>query len=329
MMMRHRPHGSLGLGAGERHRGYAQHTWTNEPEISPRPKRRTFSAAAKLRILEATGHAADTGGVAAILRREGLYSSALTDWPRQRAGGAFEPLNRCTAAPSPWRPSRLVPNRANCVVKMPACVNGLSRPRRSSISKKSCVAAGDDDAARARRDTERSALMQAAIALPAKSGLTAAMCAALGLARASVYRGRACLPQSAVARPPSRARSPAKARSPRALGSEERSRVLDLLRTERFADQAPAEIYATLLDEGIYLCSIRTMYRVLAENGAVRERRDQLRQPVYQKPELLAEAPNQVWSWDITKLTSVSLAPAKLAKREGWDQRNGPISTCM
>ena len=130
--------------------------------------------------------------------------------------------------------------------------------------------------------------MQVAIALPAKSGLTAAVCAALGLARASVYRGRAGLPQSAVARP-------AKTLSPRALGSEERSRVLDLLRTERFADQAPAEIYATLLDEGIYVCSIRTMYRVLAENGALRERRDQLRHPVYQKPELLAEAPNQVW----------------------------------
>jgi putative transposase len=145
--------------------------------------------------------------------------------------------------------------------------------------------------------------MQMAIALPAKSGLTAAVCAALDLARASVYRGRACLAQSAAAR----ARSPAKARSPRALGSEERSRVLDLLRSERFADQAPAEIYATLLDEGIYVCSIRTMYRVLAENGAVRERRDQLRHPVYQKPELLAEAPNQVWSWDITKL----MGPAK------------------
>ena len=142
--------------------------------------------------------------------------------------------------------------------------------------------------------------MQVAIALPAKSGLTAAVCATLGLARASVYRGRACLSQSAVARP-------AKARSPRALGSKERSHVLDLLRTERFADQAPAEIYATLLDEGIYVCSIRTMYRILADNGAVRERRDQLRHPVYQKPELLAEGPNQVWSWDITKL----MGPAK------------------
>jgi putative transposase len=78
--------------------------------------------------------------------------------------------------------------------------------------------------------------------------------------------------------------------------------MLDLLRTPRFVDLAPAEIYATLLDEGVYLCSIRTMYRILAENGEIRERRDQLRHPVYQKPELLAEAPNQVWSWDITKL---------------------------
>jgi len=70
---------------------------------------------------------------------------------------------------------------------------------------------------------------------------------------------------------------------------------------------APAEIYATLLDEGVYLCSIRTLYRLLAENDEVRERRDQRRHPVYQKPELLAEAPNQVWSWDITKL----MGPAK------------------
>jgi putative transposase len=142
--------------------------------------------------------------------------------------------------------------------------------------------------------------MQMAIALPAKSGLTASVCAVLGLARASVYRGRARLRQAVATRP-------AKTLSPRALGSEERRRVLDLLRSARFVDQAPAEIYATLLDEGIYVCSIRTMYRVLTENNEVRERRNQLRHPVYQKPELLAEAPNQVWSWDITKL----MGPAK------------------
>src|SRR5690349_18493129 len=143
-------------------------------------------------------------------------------------------------------------------------------------------------------------MMQAAIALPANSGLMAGACAALGLARASVYRARTRL----LREPPSR---PARPVPPRALGAEERSRVLDVLRTPRFADQAPAEIYATLLDEGVYLCSIRTMYRILAANGEVRERRDQLRHPVYQKPELLAEAPNQVWSWDITKL----MGPAK------------------
>jgi putative transposase len=143
--------------------------------------------------------------------------------------------------------------------------------------------------------------MQAALALPVGLGLTAGTCDALGVSRASLYRGRARL-----ARPP--ASSPrAKLRSPRALSVEERRHVLDRLCEPRFVDLAPAEIYATLLDEGTYQCSIRTMYRILAEHSAVRERRNQLRHPVYQKPELLAEAPNQVWSWDITKL----MGPAK------------------
>ena len=94
--------------------------------------------------------------------------------------------------------------------------------------------------------------------------------------------------------------------TPRALPPRN-ARPCSILRAPRFVDLAPAEIYATLLDEGVYHCSIRTMYRILAENGEVRERRHQLRHPVYQKPELLAEAPNQVWSWDITKL----MGPAK------------------
>jgi putative transposase len=83
--------------------------------------------------------------------------------------------------------------------------------------------------------------------------------------------------------------------------------VLDLLHQQRFVDKAPAEIYATLLDENRYLCSIRTMYRILHEAHEVRERRNQLRHPVYSKPQLVATGPNQVWSWDITKL----LGPAK------------------
>ena len=96
-------------------------------------------------------------------------------------------------------------------------------------------------------------------------------------------------------------------RPARALTELQRRQVLDLLHAPRFADQAPAEIYATLLDEGVHHCSIRTMYRILDRNGEVRERRRQLCHPAYQKPELLAERPNQVWSWDITKL----MGPAK------------------
>lgn len=90
--------------------------------------------------------------------------------------------------------------------------------------------------------------------------------------------------------------------SGRALAAVERSTALNHLHSERFVDVAPAEIFATLLDEGIYVCSTRSMYRILAKEQAVRERRDQLRHPVYTKPELLATAPKSVWSWDITKL---------------------------
>src|SRR5450830_2177906 len=93
----------------------------------------------------------------------------------------------------------------------------------------------------------------------------------------------------------------------RALAAIERQFVLDLLHVFFFNDPATAEIYACLLDEGVYHCSIRTMYRILAASQEVRERRKQLRHPVYKKPELLALAPNEVWSWDITKL----MGPAK------------------
>lgn len=139
--------------------------------------------------------------------------------------------------------------------------------------------------------------MDALIETAPPRGSLQAVCAALGVSRASLYRRRAEPSRLPRLRP-----KPA-----RALSDAERSTVLDTLRTPRFVDLAPAEIYATLLDEGVYLCSIRTFYRVLADHGEVRERRDQLRHPVYQKPELLARRPNEVWSWDITKL----MGPAK------------------
>lgn len=117
------------------------------------------------------------------------------------------------------------------------------------------------------------------------------LCEAFGVSRASYYRWLHPLHGPRPLR-----------RSPRALRPEERAKVLEVLHEERFVDQAPAEVYATLLDEGTYLCAERTMYRVLAENHEVRERRQQASRPTYARPELLATRPNELWSWDITKL---------------------------
>ena len=140
--------------------------------------------------------------------------------------------------------------------------------------------------------------MTAANLLASEVGVAPA-CTAVGISRATLYRHRQ------VAKSP-RPKKP-RPTPPRALSAKERQVVLGALNSERFVDQAPAEVYATLLDEDRYLCSIRTMYRLLHGAQEVRERRDQLRHPQYHKPELLATGPNQVWSWDITKL----LGPAK------------------
>jgi putative transposase len=124
-------------------------------------------------------------------------------------------------------------------------------------------------------------------------------CDALAVPRASFYRRRPLLGPALSASLPA---PPARSLPARALTVDERESVRALLNSERFQDCSPAAINATLLDEGQYLCSTRTMYRVLEEDGATRERRDQLVHPQYRKPELLATAPNQLWSWDITKL---------------------------
>lgn len=115
-----------------------------------------------------------------------------------------------------------------------------------------------------------------------------ALCQALGVARSQLYRRQ----KPKAPRPP----------SPRALSEDERTTVRETLNSPRFQDQAPRQVFATLLDEGVYLCGWSTMYRILREHAEVRERRDQLRHPVYNRPELLATAPRQLWSWDITKL---------------------------
>jgi putative transposase len=142
--------------------------------------------------------------------------------------------------------------------------------------------------------------MDAVTQLAPTVGIVAA-CDFLAVPRASFYRQRPVLgpPASPAPAPATPAERSAPARS---LSEAERAGVLAVLHEARFQDRSPAAVQATLLDEGQYLCSIRTMYRILQQEGESGERRDQLVHPAYQKPELLATAPNQLWSWDITKL---------------------------
>ncbi len=159
--------------------------------------------------------------------------------------------------------------------------------------------------------------MEATASLVPAVGVSGA-CLALGVPRATFYRWRRDghrghgthvlgVPGGTAVPPGTPAATAPTPAHPRALSAGERQAVLDLLHSERFCDVSPAETYATLLDEQIYLASERTMYRLLATAGESGERRNQRVHPVYAKPELLATAPNRVWSWDITKL----LGPAK------------------
>lgn len=120
------------------------------------------------------------------------------------------------------------------------------------------------------------------------------LCSGFGIGRSTFYRWK---------NPPIRSSSrPPGDSSHRALSPEEKQTVLSVLHSERFWDQSPSEVYYTLLDEGVYLCSKRTMYRILSEQGESRERRKQAEHPPYVPPRLMADQPNRVWSWDITKV---------------------------
>jgi len=121
-----------------------------------------------------------------------------------------------------------------------------------------------------------------------------ALCPAFAISRATFYRSQAPTPNLSLDQP----RKP----HPNALSPDERKETLQILNEERFMDKPPRQVHAALLDEGIFLCSVGTMYRILKDNQQIRERRDITSHRNYQKPELLATAPNQLWSWDITKL---------------------------
>jgi putative transposase len=128
-------------------------------------------------------------------------------------------------------------------------------------------------------------------------------CRLLGRSRATHYRHQWQRREASAVVPGTSSTPSGVRRSPsNALSAAERERVVAVLHSPRFADKSPAQVWATLLDEGVYLCSESTMYRLLRQRGEVRERRRQARHPAKVKPELVAHGPNQVWSWDITKL---------------------------
>ncbi len=142
--------------------------------------------------------------------------------------------------------------------------------------------------------------MNAALTLSSDIGKKAA-CEAFQIPKATFYRYHATGNEQNIES------QSQKSEPPLALTHDEKQNVLDVLHSERFQDKAPYQVYATLLDEGVYQCSIRTMYRILeSEHGDIKERRKQVQRSNYVKPELLATEPNQVWSWDITKLKSIT-----------------------
>jgi putative transposase len=283
--------GAAGVGAAEGRRPTAVPTpAAATPELSDRPRRRTFTVQDKLRVLAEIDRA-PAGGTGAILRREGLYSSTLSEWRRLREAGALGAMTSIKRGPKPAVRNPMAGELAQAKRENARLLRRLEHAEAIiAIQKKwqPCWVC------RWRHQTAT------VVALAPTPGLTAGACAALNVSRASVYRQRMRLATLPAVRQP-------RPKPQRALAAVERQIVLDLLRAPRFADQAPAEIYACLLDEGVYHCSIRTMYRILVQSQEVRERRNQLRHPIYKKPELLAQAPNEVWSWDITKL----MGPAK------------------
>ncbi|MGH2869528.1 MAG: IS3 family transposase [Solirubrobacteraceae bacterium] len=263
-----------------------------DPELVEQAKRRSFTAQYKARILAEADACVRPGEVGELLRREGLYTSHLTYWRKQRKDGALRELGQPRGRkPVDRRDAQIAAltrraERAEAELAKMQRVVGDPGKRLSAVGR---------DARSGQRAEEHRAMIERTVEEMAPLIGTRAACRALGASSATIYRRR---------RPPEpRPRRRPRPTPARALTSPERAQVLDVLHSERFVDISPEETWATLLDEGRYLCSTRTMYRILAaHHGGVRERRDQLTHPVYARPELLAQRPNELWSWDVSKL---------------------------
>jgi transposase len=181
---------------------------STSPELSGRPRRRTFTARDKLRILAATDRAAETGGIGAILRREGIYSSTLCDWRRQRDAGTFGALTPVKRGPKTAEPNPLAAENASLRKNNDHFARCLARAEAIIAVQKTCRPAGRASTrARDRDDAgRRRALTVAVLAMPPINGMTAAVCAALGISRATVERRRSRLARCRRLRTPDRDR---------------------------------------------------------------------------------------------------------------------------
>ncbi|MGI8729000.1 MAG: IS3 family transposase [Solirubrobacteraceae bacterium] len=271
--------------------GRARGSSVPDPELVERAKRRRFSADYKLAVVREADACSEPGAIGVLLRREGLYSSHLTQWRQARDAGALEALERPRGRRGPDLRDARIERLERRVQRAEA---ELVKARRViEVQGKRLSASGRAARAQGRRSEHRAMIESTVEELTPVIG-TRPACRALGASPATIYRRRNPPPP----RPPKLRERPA-----RALSDAERAAVLAALHSERFVDSSPAQVWATLLDEGAYLASQRTMYRILAgEHGGVRERRAQREHPAYTAPELLAERPNEVYSWDITKL---------------------------
>jgi putative transposase len=267
-----------------------------DPEVHERAGARTCSASYKLRVL-AEYETLSKDGKGALLRREGLYSSLITEWRKQRDRGALAALGKPTGRP-PADP--LERETARLRRENERLASELAKAR-TMIEVQGKLSALLDQLARQRAgDGRRDQVIDDALANLAPVVGVRTACSAVGEAQAHYYRRHRRRPA-----PPRPAR--AATGQPRALTEVERTNVLGVLHSAEHVDEAPATIYAKLPDQGIYLASTSSMYCILRANHEVRERRRQATHPPTKKPELIATKPNQVYSWDITKL----LGPAK------------------
>ncbi|WP_407938868.1 IS3 family transposase [Micromonospora rubida] len=260
--------------------------------------RRSFTPGQKLDLLTRYEQAVANGEGGAFLRREGLYSSLMSEWRRARDAGL---LQGKPAGETVGRPSAEQAETARLRRELERTQSRLARTETALVimGKAPRTLGGhlQERAGRSGRVRARQTLMAAYQALTGAGTTTRDAARVTGIARASAERDRR---RPSPSRPPRR--PPANA-----LSAAEREQILAVLDSPEFVDAAPAQIYTALLDQGVYVGSIATMYRILREHRQVRERRRLARHPARKRPELLADGPRQVYTWDITKLAG----PAK------------------